>query len=159
MEASETSENSRAPEITQPKQKYMLGFTLDGEVLNKLQPDGTYAPEPLRTVPLAPDFDTDDPRLRQAMERFYGLLRLVKFEHPNRIVPVTRKELLANGIDKKAYRELLKKALLQERLIALTSTKSKNVNMGARACVYFTIQGRAFIQKYIDPSYAVTENV
>lgn len=116
-----------------------------------------YDEQPLRTVSLTgiPSFIKGEHEA--AMRRFYTLLMAITQAAPNREVPLTRKEVFENGIDKKSYKTLLKAGWLKETIIPLYRTSDKKP-VGARAVVFFTPQGRAFIRSAVDANYALTEN-
>jgi len=137
-----------------------LYYSLDGELLCRLTADRSYKPDPLRTVELMPSLKNDIARHRYLDEvtRYYDYLNVVRKYAPNRTVPVTRNEFIENVVGKKALRELCNAQILKEALIDIISTTAKQ-SAGKRAIVYFTPQGRAFVREYINPTYALTDNI
>lgn len=133
-----------------------IRYTADGEVCSR-NVHGTYIDDPLRTVELGilPGFIGEEHR--RWMDVFYCFLRAMRERSPNRDIPLTRKEVLTNGFDRRALKELCQAALLKETLMPIQRKKDGKMT-GARAVIYFTPQGRAYIRKFIDPDYAVTDN-
>jgi hypothetical protein len=80
----------------------------------------------------------------------------IKKNYPNRVTPVTHKEFVKSGADPRILAQLLEFGMLKSCYIPIRD--SKGANTGSRACLYYTEQGRAYIRKYYDPSYALTEN-
>lgn len=136
------------------KPKHVVQYTLDGEVLCK-NVMGSYIPLPLRTVALDPGFDL--PVHVQAMSRIHALIEEYRTLDPQRQVPLPVGEIERFQIcDKSEYKTLVEKGLLKEALIPIVDTTTGK-NMGTRRLFYFTPQGRAFIRKYVDRNYALTE--
>lgn len=71
----------------------------------------------------------------------------------NRKVPLTRKELIAFGVQKDEIARLVKWGLLSEKPITLQKDGSNAQT--TVSIVYFTPKGRAYIRKSIDPSYGL----
>lgn len=128
--------------------------TLDGEVVVKKEGENLIVGE-LRTVELGVVPSFIGQKHIDAMAKFHAALCEAKEEQKTRSVPLTRTEIFAYGIDKKAYKDLLEAGLLKERLVNFIRQSDKKPT-GARATVYYTPQGRAFIRKHVDPSYALT---
>lgn len=97
-----------------------------------------------------------------AMKNIYLAVQEIH-TNPHRKVPLTREELECFGITKKISRQLCDLGLLQEHLVPLMKKSSildKDGNptmrhVGAKACVMFTNQGRAYVRSFINPDYGV----
>ena len=138
----------------QKRPKHVVQYTLDGEVLCK-SVMGSYIPLPLKTVELAPGFDL--PVHVQAMSRIHALIQEYRSMDPGRQVPLPVGEIERFQIcDKSEYKTLVEKGLLKEALIPIVDTATKK-NLGTRRLFFYTPQGRAFIRKYVDRNYALTE--
>jgi hypothetical protein len=137
------------------KLRYVIQYTLEGEVLCKKTPVG-FVPEPLRTVDLAPGFDL--PAYVEPISRIWALLCQIRKHDPERQVPLPVSEIKRYMIcSKGCYKEMVDKGLLKEVLIPIIDTKTSK-NLGSRRVFFFTPQGRAFVRKYIDNNYCLTEN-
>lgn len=137
------------------KPKYVSQYTLDGEVLCK-NVKGAWIPQPLRTVDLAPGYDL--PEFTQAMSRLWALVESVREDTPDRVVPITKEDILSFMVcSKKQMRTMIEKGLLKEVLMPIIDLHTKK-NLGSRCLVFFTPQGRAFVRKYVKPDYCITEN-
>lgn len=135
--------------------KHVVQYTMDGEVLCK-NVMGSYVPMPLKTVDLAPAFDL--PVHVQAMSRIHALIQAIKEGDPLRQVPLPVSEIGRYEIcPKSEYKQMVEKGLLKEALIPVVDLATKR-NLGTRRLFFFTPQGRAFIRKYVDQGYALTEN-
>lgn len=137
------------------KPRLVIQYTLDGEVLCKKTPVG-YVPQPLRTVDLAPGFDL--PAYVEPISRIWALLAALKKHDPERKVPLPVSDIKRYMIcSKGCFKEMVDKGLLKEALIPIIDTKTGK-NLGSRRIFFFTPQGRAFVRKYIDNTYCLTEN-
>jgi hypothetical protein len=137
------------------KPRLVIKYTLDGEVLCKKVHDG-YIPEPLKTVELAPPFDLKC--YIEPISRIWALVEATKKHDPEREVPLTAQDIKRYMIcSKGCYREMISKGLLKEALIPIVD-KTTGKNLGSRRLFFFTPQGRAFVRKYIDGNYCLTEN-
>jgi hypothetical protein len=140
---------------SEAKPRFVLQYTLDGEVLCK-NVHGAYVPIPLKTVPLVAGFDL--PEYATPMSRIHALIEALKAHDPERQVPLPVTDIRRYSIcGKRQYRDMVAKGLLKEVLVPIIDTKSGK-NLGSRRIFFFTPQGRAFIRKYVEPNYAVTEN-
>lgn len=138
------------------KPKHVVQYTLDGEVLCR-KVLGSYIPLPLKTVPL--DAAWDLPVHVQAMSRIHALIGEIRAHDPGRQVPLPVSEIERFEIcDKSEYKVMVDKGLLKEALIPIVDTKTGK-NLGTRRLFFYTPQGRAFIRKYVDQKYALTENI
>jgi hypothetical protein len=88
------------------------------------------------------------------MKLFHSLVLTIKKNNPRRDVPVTRKEILRSGADKKLLNELVELGYLKEMIVPLIGIDKKPI--GSRACFYYTPQGRALIRAKLNPDYAKT---
>jgi hypothetical protein len=138
------------------KIKYFIRYTLDGEILVHNSGSGL-EDHPLKTVSLMPTPSFVGDKHIGWMSQFYNLIKVVKQKCPSRLVPLTRKEVIGACADKRIFHEVMRAGLVKEALIPLLLTTNGKPS-GARAVIYFTPQGRAFIRKHIDPDYAITEN-
>lgn len=137
------------------KPRLVIKYTIDGEVLCKKVHDA-YIPEPLKTVDLAPTFDLT--AYLQPISRIWALIEAVKKHDPEREVPLTAQDIKRYMIcSKGCYKEMIQKGLLKEALIPIVD-KTTGKNLGSRRLFFFTPQGRAFVRKYIDANYCLTEN-
>ena len=135
--------------------RFVIQYTMDGEVLCK-DVGGAYVPSPLKTVPLAPGWDL--PQFVTPMSRILALLDALKAHDPERQVPLPVTDIRRYAIcGKRQYKTMVEKGLLKEVLIPIIDTKTGK-NLGSRRIFFFTPQGRAFIRRYVDPKYALTEN-
>jgi len=125
--------------------------TLDGEVFIQKR-GGKEVMMPLKTQELEPLPPFLGESHTNAMGFFHELLLDLKKTQKDRLVPMTRGELFSMGFDKKLYKDLLKAGLLQEKLVNFVRQKDKTPT-GARATVFYTAQGRAFVRKFIDSNY------
>lgn len=136
-----------------PAIHYMRKFTLDGEVTVEKNGD-VYSEHPLKDVELAglpPAFkETHMSEIRM----FHTLLLTIRKNYPNRMVPITKKELFKSGATTKLIRQLCEMGFLQEEIIAFMAPDGKN--KGSRVCYFYTMQGRALVRSKIDPNYAKT---
>lgn len=137
------------------KPRYVVRYTLDGEVLCK-NIKGAFVAQPLRTVELGNQYD--HPEYVKQLSRFYALVCAVRDDQPTREVPLVKKDVLSfMCFSKKECTQLQLLGLIKEVLIPLVDTTTGK-NMGSRNVLFFTPQGRAFVRKYVDPKYAITEN-
>lgn len=128
-----------------------VSYTVDGEVY-VCKKDGKEFSLPLEVEDLYPRTDElVDMYLKTAMGRIYALVEDIK-KTGRRAVPGLRDEVLNRGVSKKELGKLEKLGLIQMRLIALNNAKTKK-SVGARACIHFTKQGRAYVRKYFNPDY------
>lgn len=130
-------------------------YTLDGEVLCKKVHDG-YVPQPLKTVALVASYDL--PEFIEPMARIHALVVALKQHDPDRKVPLVVTDIKRYTICPKGrYKTMVEKGLLKEVLIPIIDL-TNGKNLGSRRVFFFTPQGRAFIRKYVDPGYCLTEN-
>lgn len=142
------------PELSvEKKPVYLLKFTLDGEVLVEKRNDKVYA-HPLKDVELLPLSKAFTETHMSEIKMFHSLVRTVRKNYPKREVPVTRKELFRSGASPKVIQQLCEMGFLRETLVDFVNKEGKNT--GARACFFYTPQGRALIRAKLDPSYAKT---
>jgi len=128
-----------------------VSYTIDGEVY-VCKKDGKEFSLPLEIEDLYPRTDElVDVYLKTAMGRLYALVEDIK-KTGNRAVPLLRDEAITRGVSKKEIGKLEKLGLVQVRIVALNNVKTKK-SVGARACIHFTKQGRAYVRKYFNPSY------
>lgn len=128
-----------------------VSYTVDGEIY-VCKKDGKEFSLPLEVEDLYPRTDElVDMYLKTAMGRIYALVEDIK-KTGRRAVPGLRDEVLNRGVSKKELGKLEKLGLIQMRLIALNNAKTKK-SVGARACIHFTKQGRAYVRKYFNPDY------
>ena len=138
------------------EENYLVKPTLDGEVLVRKEGD-SLKEDALRTVPLGPLPSFIGERHEKAMATFHAALVNLKESQSQRKVPMMRNELLDLGFNKKLYRQLIDAGLLCEKLISLVR-ESDQKSTGARAAVFYTPQGRAYIRAHVDSGYALTDN-
>lgn len=152
-EASEKNDGA-IPELSVTKKpSFLLKFTLDGEVLVEKR-DGKVFVHPLKDVELLPLPKALTETHMSEIKMFHSLVRTVRKNYPKREVPVTRKELFRSGASPKVIQQLCEMGFLREALVDFMNREGKNT--GARACFFYTPQGRALIRAKLDPSYAKT---
>lgn len=86
------------------------------------------------------------------MGSFFEMVQQVD-EMKERKIPLTRNEVKKH-IPKAAIKSLVKKGLLQERIIAVKAmVQGHGVNTGGKSVVYFTALGRGYVGKFFDEEY------
>lgn len=131
-------------------------FTVHGEVI-VVQVDGKQVDMPLEADELDPLPTKFSVPHRDVMEIIYSAVSQIA-EKPNRIVPLTRNELVKEfGASPKIVKELERFGLIRTRVIKLVPKDQPQSTKGqATAIVYFTPQGRAYVRDQFDPSYGST---
>lgn len=138
-----------------------IRFTPHGEVMVRRQ-DGVEHQEdfPMEELGDLPEgFELHRDTYIEAMSRIYeACSHIEKME--KRFMPLTRPELLNFNvmgikIEKRDIGKLVKWGLLSEKVIPITKAGRP---IGARAVVYFTPRGRAFVRKYFDPAYCLPKS-
>lgn len=148
------TENKESSNLSDSKWERMI--TPHGEVDVEVLPDGKRNYYPLKTEALKELPSKFRLAHQSEMLLFHSILMYIKKHHPNRQMPVTKKEFLKSGADPKIMQQLVEFDLLKECLVAVRDRTGKHT--GARSCFYYTDQGRAFIRaKSDDPTYALTE--
>jgi hypothetical protein len=87
---------------------------------------------------------------RNAMFTISKLVDKIKREFPLRKLPLLRGELLQFGVKKKTIEQLQSFGLVQERIVSVEDERNGNKKVGARVIVYFTSQGRAYINAVLE---------
>ena len=139
--------------IAETPPAYLLKYTLDGEVLVEKKGESIFV-HPLKDVDLLPVPDKFKEIHMSEMKMFHSLVRTIKRLHPQRAVPVTRKELFKVGATTKLITQLCEMGYLKEALVDFIDKTGKST--GVRSCYFYTPQGRALIRAKLDPDYAKT---
>jgi len=136
-----------------PAPQYMRKFTLDGEIL--VEKNGEkFIEHPLKDVDFIGVPSSFKETHMSEIRMYHSLLLTIRKNYPNRMVPVTKKELFKSGATVKLINQICEMGFLKEDIVDLIAPDGKN--RGSRACYFYTPQGRALVRNKIDPNYAKT---
>ena len=125
-------------------------LTVNGEKLI-VRKDGKDVELALEFPDMAPLPPTFNGRLMEVMEIFYSAVSQIN-EMPQRLMPLTRNELLGFGATKTEIAKLQELGLLEERSIGV-HVKGNVKKLQQRVVVFPTPQGRAYIRSQFDNDY------
>lgn len=121
-----------------------IQYTPDGEVPVQVLDDGVVQ-LPLPTQPIQPLSKKFREKHKHAMYALQSAVDEVK--RIGRQVPVLRTELIAMGVEKQLVKDLEDFGLVQSRMVGIINT-DLNKKAGAKLIVYFTIQGRMWLEEF-----------